>query len=91
MNDIGKSAFKWWCEKKDFPFRDRNRMMFSEQKTLTKLMMQDIQDSLIASMNEYSTVFKRQESVIDAIRLSHAIAWINTVDVNKWIQAEIQE
>ena len=87
INRIGKTSFEWWCKKKGIQAEDRNRMPFSNIKQYTAQLLDEL-NTCISNMRSHD-IRERQEATVETIRISHAIAWLNSIDINNWIRLKV--
>ena len=88
VNRLNKSSYEWWCEANNIPLKERYKMSFSEITAYMKHLTHDL-TKRIETINDYTSTISRQEAMVDAIRITQAIAWINSVDVNNWIHLNV--
>ena len=56
------------------------------------MLNKDILTDLESLLNKHTdSVFQQHQNIIDIIRLSNALAYINGVNINKWISVEMSK
>lgn len=90
INKIGQTSFEWWCKKKGITAEDRHRMSFSNIKQYTTQLLDEL-NICIDNMRSNNDIRARQEATVETIRISHALAWLNSIDINNWIQLNVSQ
>ena len=65
---------------------------FDIHKKEYEMLNKDILTDLESLLNKHTdSVFQQHQNIIDIIRLSNALAYINGVNINKWISVEMSK
>ena len=88
LNDISKSSYKWYCNQHNIECKN----YFDIHKKEYEMLNKDILTDLESLLNKHTdSVFQQHQNIIDIIRLSNALAYINGVNINKWISVEMSK
>ena len=88
LNDISKSSYKWYCNQHNIECKNYFDIHNKEYEMLNKDILTDLESLL----NKHTdSVFQQHQNIIDIIRLSNALAYINGVNINKWISVEMSK
>ena len=88
LNDISKSSYEWYCNQHNIECKN----YFNIHKKEYEMLNKDILTDLESLLNKHTdSVFQQHRNIIDIIRLSNALAYINGVNINKWISVEMSK
>ena len=88
LNDISKSSYEWYCNRHNIKCKN----YFDIHKKEYEMLNKDILTDLESLLNKHTdSVFQQHQNIIDIIRLSNALAYINGVNINKWISVEMSK
>lgn len=88
LNDISKSLYEWYCKQHNIECKN----YFDIHKKEYEMLNKDILTDLESLLNKHTdNTFQQHQKIIDIIRLSNALAYINGVNINKWISVEMSK
>ena len=88
LNDISKSSYEWYCNQHNTECKN----YFNIHKKEYEMLNKDILTDLESLLNKHTdSIFQQHQNIIDIIRLSNALAYINGVNINKWISVEMSK
>lgn len=82
INKLSESCYKWYCKTHNIEYKPYHKMSINDIKTISN----DIKDE-ISSLVENRNI--NAEAYINIIRLSNTLAYINCVNINRWITLSI--
>ena len=78
----------WYCNQHNIECKN----YFDIHKKEYEMLNKDILTDLESLLNKHTdSVFQQHQNIIDIIRLSNALAYINGVNINKWISVEMSK
>lgn len=89
-NDILKSCYTWWCGNNDTSHKSYMELTKSEADELYDKMKCDIIRKLDTTYN-YHSVRERHNSIVDIIRIANAMAYVNGININNYINLTLPE
>ena len=88
LNDISKSSYEWYCNRHNIECKN----YFDIHKKEYEMLNKDILTDLESLLNKHTdSTFQQHQKIIDIIKLSNALAYINGVNINKWISVEMSK
>lgn len=86
VNDLLRSSYEWYCATHNIEQIPYTKLHVAE----TNKLINDIKNEIIDCINKSSdTTFEKHENLINIIRLSNVLAYVNGVNANKWISMKI--
>lgn len=86
VNDLLVSSYEWYCQTHNVECIPYMKLRVAEINKLNN----DIKLEINECLNKHTdTAYTRHENIINIIRLSNAMAYINGVNANKWISMKI--
>ena len=82
INKLSESCYKWYCDLHNIECKPYHKMSINDIKTISN----DIKDE-ISSLVENRNI--NTEMYINIIRLSNVLAYINGININRWITLSI--
>lgn len=92
-NDILKSCYEWWCGNcRNCGNCGKSYMELtkSEADELYDKMKRDIIRKLDTT-HDYHSVRERHNSIVDIIRIANAMAYVNGININNYINLTLPE
>lgn len=85
-NDLLRSSYEWYCITHNIELTPYIKLRVSE----TNKLINDIKNEIIDCINKPSdATYEKHENLINIIRLSNVLAYVNGVNANKWISMKI--